>query len=313
MWAGDKIQFSISGINSDKIEFSAPNAPLDVPPSQKVDDKDIPKTDYHLGDSGDRLFFEDNMRAASVGQRVLIVGPHKSKDSLYPDSNSRDSNSSDDTTDLDGMKQTDDQRDPRTALASPTNGWDATKVWDREITQEAARPRLPGAMTDDSLRNRFDAVSARSNPENQRLQQDGWRNPEETEKTGWTLSYLHQNAPGLDHGSEGQYWPSYSALMFEGQEPGDKQPSSTVPTVAEDVSHAAPDPLTTTTYNPRRVEAGIDPTTPAAQMYRLQEARAAQAAADNFYHPTLAGSQASQAEAPPAILPFPKMPGSVFK
>ncbi len=307
--AGDKIEFSISGITTDKIEFSKPAAPIDPPPVVQ-DDKDLPKTEYSTSDTANRLFLEDNIQAESGSPDVVIITSPKPKKERAWDAQPSDSEDNG-KSDLDAYDSYDNSDPRQTPSTAGTNAWDATKLWNRGTETRG----LDETTTDD--RNRFDPMAS-VRTDKQKDQPDDWRAPKSSRDSGWTLSYLHPGGPGFGPANDNPYHPSYSALLMAAEQPAKVVPSVTISAPTETApSRGLFEAPTTANYNSnaRRNDEGTTPQLNSSYHYSYDYSKSSYdyKYKDPFLQHDLGGPLPGQSEPPPAILRFPKKPGDVLK
>jgi hypothetical protein len=312
--AGDKVPFSITGLKTEKIEFSAPTALIAVPAVVK-DDKESPDFQDHTTFSPDREFLEDNIQAASNPDQVIIFTPSRNKEgrksdstySPYSDDRDRETDSSDSDDPYNRSDST------PTSLDGATNVWGAPQPWTPDSPGGLSQKRVNDPVMDNSLLGRMGAMTPTDKMDNQRDGADRWRSPNSSRDSAWTLSYLHHGAPGLE-GTEGQYWPSYTEMMLKGQELNQVN-SSTVPSsiVGDDTSRNATQVPGVADFQPRRDTESPEQTS-ATQAYHYpgQATSETGQSAEYLARREPPASLSSQIQ-PPAILPLPKKPGDLLK
>lgn len=324
-FAGEKIQFSISGITSDRIEFSSPTAPIDVP-ATLAPEKPQP-LEFHPAVSPDRLFQDDSIHAAAP-QMIIITSGKKDRDTRNGDPASTDGSYGNDYGSVNQSRNPQSSVDrllqQESNLDQTTNRWDSQRETDTGLTAGMTyQNRLDESQREDSLQSRLTALNPadRSGLLSRHEGLDNnWRTDDSKQakdESSWAFTYFHRD-PGYAQNHDGESYPSYMQTMAEAQNSQVTPTSASTPTVADDASSQNATQWTgAADYTARRREEAA-----AAGFYRPYQAAESEArasslnpyAADTYYRQqqqTLYSSQAQQP--PPAILPFPKRPGDVLK
>ena len=313
---GEKIQFSIAGINSDKIEFTAPTAPIDVPAILK-EDRIQDKFEYHPADSPDRLFMEDNVQAYGVVPDVVVVNPSSKRISRTSDDSLRNLDDSADTN-SDSASSFDRMGPQLPRMDSVTNSWDRRSEFDDNIETSRYQRRADDATSPENFHSRFDALSSANTSESRDFGERNWRNPNSNSgrNSPWSVSYFHHDWTGFGRSGDSQEWTSYSEMIAAASRAQDPlYPHAPTATVGQDALQNARQPgLDYNNYSARNAAGAAD--SAGTALGNFNDPGTTSLSAQNPYsqpRPRPSSSLNSQPREVPAILPFPKRPGDVFQ
>jgi hypothetical protein len=301
VWAGDKI------------EFSAPGVSLEVPEAVR-DEKELPKHEIPTSmQAGDELY--DGMQPSS--EVVIITTPKekgtKRRDSSYLDD--RDNNTDADSRDADSRYDNLDstQRSVNTA----TNRWDAQTEWNPNTGSAFSERRNEEASSQDSLRGRMEALTTTGKADYQRYDLYGRQSSDSDEETAESSSFFHPESTGSERMEEGRYQPFYEQMKAINEQPSQGYSPTSLYTAASDLSRDPSLPPSVAEENlQREFSRGVTPEGMASAppaYHPPEETRTVSQNNDIYTRPDPPSSPQGDVQSRPAILPFPKKPGSVFQ
>jgi hypothetical protein len=309
--AGEKIQFSIAGINSDKIEFSAPTAAIDTPTAVK-EDKDLPRLEYHPAPVSDRLFLEDNFHASPPAQMVVLTPGRRGDDLDSRDASKRDP----DYGYTKPRNSFDSLLAPRNpGLESFTNHFNDQKDWNTDAARASMYGnKIDAASREDSFQSRLNPVNTpdRNGIAGRRENGDAWRTRNTPEESSWTFTYFHHD-PGFARNHDGEFMPSYTELMAAGQHSASASTPAPSAPVADEAYHNSSRTTGPVDYQPTARYDAPAATSGLYQTYQTTRPGTLYQNSGTYARQETSGLYSSQAQPPPAILPFPKRPGDVLK
>ena len=311
----------------DKIEFSAPSASLEVPQVVR-DDTEPPKSERQAPMQAEDMM-PKRMQASS--EIVTISTPEEEDvntwDSAFTDN--RDSN-----TDADSRYGNLDSR--QRPINGSTNRWDMPGGWNPDAGSIFSERRRDEGASRDSLRGRLEAVNTAGRTDYQKDERYGrhsfdsdedsaWSGSffhpgltaEETvaqELSAWSHSFLHPGLPG-SYRIQDKSMPTYAQMKGINEQLSRAYSSARLSGAADDQprgSSLSPDAEYISERNAARGRTP-DETAGAPRTIHPAETKTASQNSDKFARQEPPASPPGQVQSRPAILPFPKKPGSVFQ
>ena len=294
----------------DKIEFSVPRAALQVPKVQS-DDKE---TADSAREASLRLDTSALELQESSEQVVFFAAPKKKTDKTRDPTSMRDreDTSSEDGTysDLDGLD--DKTRSGRAA----TNLWDLEHAWKQDPRSTFAGRREENPAVQDDLHARLDSLSSLGNNAYKRDERFYRDSPDSLENTTWVRNLFNHGLSGMTGTSEGRTGASHDDVKPASQWVGQTHAFSTPYSAADDLLRDSKLPPGMVEYNLQidTLRGRTPEETPGARLtFQLPELKPVTQNSDPYARQEPPASPPGQVQSRPAILPFPKRPGSVFQ
>ncbi len=313
----------------DKIEFSAPGASLEVPQAVR-DDKESPKSEMQASPPINRMVLEGDVQASS---EVVVITTPKRREVRTWDSASLDDQ--DNNTDADNRY---DNLDPRQRpIIGATNRWDMPGGWNPNAGSISSERRSDEAASQDNLRTRLEALNAAGKTD---YQKDGRYNrrssdsdedsalsrgfyhyalpPEETvaqRLSAWSRDFFHQGSSALDRTQE-KSMLSYDKMRKINEQLSQEYSSarsSITPNDLPPISTLAPGADAYASQRDLARSRTQDEPVSAPRTFHPAETTALSLNPDVFARQEPPPSPRGQVQSRPAILPFPKKPGSVLQ
>jgi hypothetical protein len=317
----------------DKIEFSAPGASLEIPQVVR-DDKEPPKPEM-----------QTSMQAADMvpegiqdSSEIVIISTPKEEDARTWDSaftDNRDNNANA------GIRY--DNLDSRQRpINGATNWWDMPGGWNLDAGSIFSERGSDEAASRDGLRGRLEAVTTAGRTDYRKEELYGRHSSDSDEDSAWSRSFPHHGSPGLERMRDGQFVPVYEEVstwyhgvlhsrpasvdrtresQFYAQMKANNEQSShgyspeRLSSVADNQprgSSLSPDAEYISERNAARART-LEETMSAPRTIHFAETNAVSQHPDIFARPDPPASPPGQVQSRPAVLPFPKKPGSVFQ
>ena len=316
----------------DKIEFSAPGVPLEVPQVVR-DDKEPPKSEMQPPMQAEDMVPGSMQRSSEI---VIVFTPEEENvntwDSAFTDD--RDNN-----TDANSRYDNLDSR--LRPINGPTNRWDMPGTWNPDAGSISER-RRDEAASQDNLHGRSEGVNTAGRTDYQKEERYDRHSFDSDEDPAWSRSFYHYGSPGLERMREGQFVPFYEELsswshgffyhptvnadrkrmkqyyaqMKANSEQASQGSSSerfSSPTDDQPRgSSLSPDSEYISERNAARGRT-LDETPGLPRTIHPAGTKTVSQNPDMFARQQPPASPPGQVQSPPAILPFPKKPGSVFQ
>jgi hypothetical protein len=291
----------------DKIEFSAPGVSLGIPHVERAADKDSSKFVFQASIPGNDVFLDENVQASS--EVVIITSPKrkdaKSWDSSFTDSRDRNSDADNSYDRFDYGQQ---------SIDGATNRWGRQSDRNQDDQSTFSNRKSDELSRQGDLRTRLQAEITGRKTDYERNERYGSYYSKSEEDSASSSSFFHHESPGLERMGEGQFMPSYEEMKMLNDQSGGY--SSVRPAGAEGSLSRRPTEVSGTTgYTfPGDIARGrtLDETAIPPRTYQ-PETRTVSQNADLFGPMEPPASPAGQVQSRPAVLPFPKKPGSVFQ
>ena len=312
----------------DKIEFSAPRASLKVPQVVR-EDKEPPKSEMPRSIQAEDMVPRD-MEGAS---EIVIVSTPEEKDVKTRDSAFTDY--------LDDNANADSRYDILESRQRPINGatnaWSMPEGWNPDAGSLVSERRNDEAASRDHLRGLLEAASTAGRID---YQNDGlygrhssnWDGdsagslglfrygspPEETvaqKLSKWPGSFLHRGLPD-SHGAQDESMPTYAQMQAIKEQLGHGNSSARFSSAADDQprsSSLSVNPPGYTWQTDALHDRTPDERMSAPRAFYPVETKIVSQNPDIFERQRPPASPPGQVQSPPAILPFPKKPGSVLQ
>jgi len=321
----------------DKIEFSAPGALLEVPQVVR-DDKEPPKPEMQAPMQAEDMIPE-GMQDSS---EIMILSTPKEKDLKPWDSALTDNG--DNNTNADSRY---DNLDPRQRPGNgATNRWDMPGGWNPDAGSIFSQRRGDEAASQDKLHGRLETANTEGRTDYQKDERYGRHSSDSDEDSARSGGLSHHGSPGLERMREGQFVPVYEQVSAWSRDllhhpssaesrASDKQlaasfalyiktineqssqgySSEGLSSAADDQPHRSslsPDAEYISERNAAR-DRRSDETASAPRTIHPVETKTVSQNPDTFAQQRPPASPPGQVQSLPAILPFPKKPGSVFQ
>lgn len=314
------LQFARAG---DKIEFSAPTVSLAVPRLER-EDPSVPNSALDAPTPPDAAAMADAMQSS---QQVVMIPAQRKKDRIW-DSSSRDDRDNlynrdetlddhnrDDDFDLDSKPQSD---------KGLTNFWQLGKEWDYDNRRTLSDNRQDGPAGETDLRSRLETLHESMRSEYDRNDRYDRHDPydrnttDSEQESGWTHSFFQHGFMGMGKSEDSQYnyWSDQTKAIVQ------QQPVEQPAYLRDQLTSAAEDQLRESKLPPGMVEYQAqqdeergkvrdEPLT--LRRYEPVESRAINAEPNPYARQMPPPSPRGDVQSQPAVLPFPKRPGSVFQ
>jgi hypothetical protein len=296
----------------DKIEFSAPSVPLAVPQVQS-EEKELTKA------SVDASLRPDTSALEVLPEETLVLVPQKRKSARSPDSASTfadNRDNRDDSADADSSYGSLDQK--LRPIQKATNLWDLSRAWDQDSERNFSDRRGDNPANRDNLHERLDPWSAARGIDRQRNDPFGRDSSASTEDTTWSHSFFHHELSGVGGTRDGQVDSFYDDVKAAATPAPAETYSLPIPYSASD------EMLRESKLPPRMVEYNLQldamrgktpDETPGARLtfHPVETRPVVSQNPDPYARQEPPPSPPGEVQARPAILPFPKRPGSVFQ
>jgi len=295
----------------DKIEFSAPCVSLEVPHVVREDSSEL--STFKLRAPAQPPIQAEEMAAAEMqasSEFVFISTPEdkdrKRWDTVFTDNGDND-------TDADSRY--DNLNSGRRPIHGETNRWDMPGEWDPDAGSISDR-RRDEAASQENLRGRLEALNKAEKTDYQR---DGFysrRFSDSDEDSSLSRGLYHHSSSGLERMRAGQFVPLYEEARMINEQASQGYSSARPAGTANSLSHDSMlTPGVAGYASERDVARGNSPdeTGSASWTYHPAETTIRSQNSDRFARQEPAVSSMVHAKPPPAVLPFPKKPGSVFQ
>jgi hypothetical protein len=300
----------------DKIEFSTPSVPLAVPQAQS-EEKELTKA------SVDASLRPDTSALEVLPEDTVVLIPQKRKSTRTSDSSStfddnRDNRDiRDDSTDADGSYGSLDQK--LRPVQKATNLWNLSRAWDQDSERNFSDRKNGNPANRDNLHDRLESLNAMG--EIDRHRDDPFRrdSSDSTEDTTWSHSFFHHGLSDMDGARDKQIDSFYDDIKAASPAPALAETYSLpLPSSASDeMLHDSKLPPRMAEYNLQldAMRGKTPDETPGARLtFQPVETRPVVSQnPDPYARQEPPASPPGQVQARPAILPFPKRPGSVFQ
>jgi hypothetical protein len=292
----------------DKIAFSAPDASLQVPQVER-DDKEPSTSELQKSMLAGDLFPTSIQESSEI---VIISTPRrndiKKRDSAFTDDWDND-------TDEDS-RYDNDNLDPRQRpIKGATNRWNMPGGWNPDAESIYSERRSDEAASQDTLRARLEAESIAERADYQRDGRYGRRSSDSDEDPKWSRSVSHHGSSGLERMREGQFVPFYEEIKSMKEQPNPGYSSTRFSSAQDDLQRDSTLSPEAARYASQRGDAlgkTPDETVNAPRTIRPAERTTVSQNPDVSERQEPPASPRGQVQSRPAILPFPKKPGSVF-
>jgi hypothetical protein len=289
----------------DKIEFSTPSASLEVPkvaPEEKESEKYSAEAPLRPDTSG--------VDVLPPTQVFVITNPNR-KSGRTRDPASMDNR--DDTADADSSD------DSSNAKLRPNKNapklWDLGVGWDQDSRNTFSQRREDNPAGRESLRNRLELSRERGSDyrRDERFSRDS---SDSTEETTWSRSFFHHGPASSGGTREGQFESFYDGVRAASQVPIEAYSMALPPNPIDTMVRESQLPPGMAQYN-LQLDAlhGKIPDETQNPRFAFQPVQTRPLSLNPDPYARLAPPPAppGQVQSPPAILPFPKRPGSVFQ
>jgi hypothetical protein len=297
----------LSARAGDKIEFSAPSASLEVPRVERID-KEPPKSGMQAPMPAVNMFPEE----MQVSPEIVIISTPKEKDLKTGDSAFTDNR--DNNTDADSRYDNVDSS--RRPINGATNRWDMPGGWNPDAESISPERRRDEAASQDDLRTRLEAMNTAGRTNYQKDERYGRRSSDSDEDSAWSRSFFHHGSPGLERMREGRFVPFYEEIKMINEQFSQGYSSARLFSAPNGLPRDSTLPPGAAEYTSQRdVARGntLDETGGAPRTIHPEETTTVSQNPDVFARKEPPASTPSQVQSRPAILPFPKKPGSVFQ
>jgi hypothetical protein len=297
----------------DKIEFSTASVPLEVPRMQR-EAKESPNSTIGVPTRPEDAISAEEMQDSAGG--VIIASPKKKTvragDSIFTDDR-------DDTTDADSRYDSLDSK--RRPVNRATNMWDLGRGWNQDTGIASANHIGHNPAGQASLRDRLEALHAtgRDDYQSEQRQRDERYDKGSTdsdEDSVWSRRIFHYGLSGMGGTQVGQFDPFYDETKAMNQGSSQVNSWARPPSVIDDQLRDSRMTPGMAEYNSQLdILRGKTPeaTQDAPGAFRPVETRTVSQNSDPYARQQPPASPPGQVQSPPAILPFPKRPGSVFQ
>jgi hypothetical protein len=298
----------------DKIEFSAPGASLGVPQVVR-DDKEPSKTGMPASMQADDGVQEEEQMEDSSEVVVLSTANEKGVktwDSAF--TNVWDTNVWD--NDIDANSRYDDLDSRQRPIHGATNGWDMPGELNPDAGTIFSEKRKEEAAIQDILRDRSEAVMTAGRTDYQKDEYYGGHFPNPNKDSASFRNFLDHGSSGLERIREGQYMPFYEEMKAINEQFSQGYSPARLFSAANGLPHDSTLPSGVDGYTWQKdVARGNTPgeTASAPRTIHPAETRTVSQNPDRFGPQEPPASPPGQVQSRPAILPFPKKPGSVFQ
>jgi hypothetical protein len=311
----------------DKIEFSAPSALLGVPEVVR-DDKEPPKPEVQAPMRADDMLLESTQDSSEI---VIISTPKeknvKTWGSAFTDN--RDNDADEDS----GYDNLDSRQRP---TKGATNWWEMPGGRDPDAGSIFSERRRDEAASQDSLGGRLEAGNTARRTDYQRVELFGRRSSDLVEESAWSSAFFRQALPpeetvaqklsawsgSLFHPGSTSFYraqdksmPTYAQMKAINEQLSRGYPSARLSSAVDNQprgSSLSPDAEYLSERDAARGNTP-DETVSAPRTFYPAETKTVSQNSDIFARQEPPASPRGQVQSRPAILPFPKKPGSVFQ
>jgi len=290
----------------DKIEFSAPSASLDIPRVQR-EEKEPAKSAFDRSIRPDEAVLAEQMQDST---EVVVITRPKKKTTRIWDSALTDNR--DDTADANSREDSLDHT--QRPINGATNLWDMDKGWNQNTGHIYSERRADDPVKPESLRARLEAMNTARTTYYQKDNRFDRRPSDSDEDSSWSRNLFHHGFLGMGETRE----PFYDDVKPMNAEPSQAYLSVRPSSAADDALRDSKLPPGMVEYNSQvDVLRGKTPeemlTAPALRPYQPVETKTVSQNPDPYARQQPPASPPGQVQSPPAILPFPRRPGSVFQ
>jgi hypothetical protein len=306
----------LSARAGDQIEFSAPSSSLAVPHVESADKESLKSSLQTSESAADMVPVVDG----DYSSEVVIVSAPKKKNARTGDFDFTDNRNTDTDIDADADADADRDYDRLDSKLQPVddttnNLWDRHESWDADTGGAFSERRNNEVVSRENRLDRLDEAILAGRTYSQRDERDGRRSPDSDADPAWSRSLFHHDLTGLERMQEGKF------ISFSDEIQADNEPPSQAYSVSR--SFNAENNLQRddtlfpglTDYNSQR-DRMRDPSQDgllAPRTFKPAETRSVNQNSDPYARQEPPPSPPGQVQSRPAILPFPKRPGSVFQ